>query len=148
MVLVLCAQWRVELFNRKSSYWQVLVYCLLAFINDNTLYAHAVKGSECALDQNADGISIRIEIHTYIVHMTITEHFSDILHKHHVFSTTVSCAFTSHPSGHDCCCWHWHWCWCCGQKITSKLSASCLDFILGFWGDFLVISYFIFSHQQ
>ena len=77
------AQWRVELFNRKSSYWQVLVYYLLAFINDNTLYA-----------------------------------------------------FTSHPSGHDCCCWHWHWCWCCGQKITSKLSVSCLDFILGFGGDF------------
>ena len=43
-------------------------------------------------------------------------------------STAVSCAITSHPSGHDCCChWHWHqhlcWSWHCGHKLTCKLSA-------------------------
>ena len=39
------------------------------------------------------------------------------------FSTAESCAITSHPSRHDCCCHqHWHQCWHCRQKLTSKLS--------------------------
>ena len=44
-----------------------------------------------------------------------------------LFSTAVSCAITSHPWGHDCCCQcqhRWH-CQHCGQKLTSKL--ICLD---------------------
>ena len=39
-------------------------------------------------------------------------------------STAVSCAITSHPSVHDCCCWHHcQHCWHCGQMLTSELIA-------------------------
>ena len=39
-----------------------------------------------------------------------------------ILAQLISCAFTNHSSGHDCCCqWHWwHQHWHCRQKLTSS----------------------------